>query len=282
MKKWFTLIVMTAVFFLASCQTDSENEMRIVSLIPSNTEIIAELGLLEDTVMVTTNDDYPKEVKSDKFKKIDPFNLEIEKVIAEKPTHIVSHESNNGLLKEDLEKIKEATGAEVLVVEDAATVEDVFRDIRDVGIFLSREKEAGELLEKLNQDFEEVKRKAEGLDKIKTLAFISPPPEIYTVGENTFISNVFSHVNLVNIFGDLKDYPVVTNEEIIKRNPQMSVNLTGLDAESFEEIIREVPGFKSIDINKRENQCTPDVDLISRPGPRIIEGMDALIECSNN
>ncbi len=65
---------------------------RIVSLMPSNTEILYELGLGKYIVGVSTVDDYPKDVKKGK-KQFDALNLNKEELLKAKPDLILAHES---------------------------------------------------------------------------------------------------------------------------------------------------------------------------------------------
>ena len=78
-----------------SNQSDSNSKehsyKRIVSLMPSNTEILYELGLGKDIVGVSTVDDYPKDVK--KGKQFDTMNLNKEALLKVKPDLILAHES---------------------------------------------------------------------------------------------------------------------------------------------------------------------------------------------
>ncbi|MFC7286160.1 ABC transporter substrate-binding protein [Phocicoccus pinnipedialis] len=273
---------MLIMITLAACQKEHDTEMRIVSLIPSNTEIVSELGLFDSLVMVTVSDDFPDMVKSDDITKIDTFNFDVEKVIAEKPTHIVSHESINDGISSEIERVKKATGAKVLVVADATSIEDVFRDIETVGNFLGKSQEADDVVERLEAEFTEFKESIEPKTKQRAVVFLSPTPEIYTVGRDTFISSLLKGAGMVNVFSDLKGYPVVSNESLVKHEPQVAINLTDMSDKDFRDMLKSTPGLKSLDITDLGNQCTPDVNLVSRPGPRIIQGMKSLAECFND
>lgn len=279
MKKIYLFLTLLATLTLAACQNESDSEMKIVSLMPSNTEIISELGLLESLVMVTVSDDYPEAVKSDKIAKIDTFNFDVEKLIAENPTHIVSHESVNQGIESEIERVKKATGAKILVVEDAAIIEDVFRDIESIGNFLGKSREANDLVERLEKKYSDLKTSITPKENNKAIVFLSPTPEVYTIGSDTFITNTLKVAGMDNVFDDLKGYPVVSNESIIKHKPDVAINLTGMSASDFREMLEKTPGLEKLEITQFENQCTPDVDTVSRPGPRILEGVKSLASC---
>ena len=279
MKNIYLILTLFATLTLAACQNESDNEMKIVSLIPSNTEIISELGLLESLVMVTVSDDYPEAVKSDKIAKIDTFNFDVEKLIAENPTHIVSHESVNKGIESEIERVKKATGAKVLVVKDATSVEDVFRDIESIGNFLGESREANDLVKRLEKKYSDLKTSIKSKENNKAIVFLSPTPEVYTIGRDTFITNTLKVAGMDNVFDDLEGYPVVSNESLIKHKPDVVINLTGMSASDFREMLEKTPGLENLDITQFENQCTPDVNTVSRPGPRILEGVKSLASC---
>lgn len=270
---------MVATLTLVACQNESGSEMKIVSLMPSNTEIISEIGLIEALVMVTVSDDYPEAVKSDKISKIDTFNFDAEKLIAENPTHIVSHESINQGIESEIERVKKATGAKVLVVKDATSIEDVFSDIESIGNFLGKSREANNLVERLDNKYTELKSSIQPKENQRAIVFLSPTPEVYTVGRDTFITNTLKVAGLDNVFDDLEGYPVISNESLIKHKPDVAINLTGMSASDFREMLEKTPGLENLEITQFENQCTPDVNTVSRPGPRILEGVKSLASC---
>src|SRR5690625_3073833 len=98
MKKLYTYLVLLSALLLTSYEDNGEpsveisekNDMRIISLMPSNTEILRELGLEEELVAVTTTDDYPENLSED-LTRLDTFALDEESMMVLNPTHIVSH-----------------------------------------------------------------------------------------------------------------------------------------------------------------------------------------------
>src|SRR5699024_4395086 len=104
-----------SVLLMAACSPSEEGGgPRIVSLMPSNTEIISELGFEDELVGVTTEDDYPESVADDEeLLRMDTFELDEEQLIGLEPTHIVAHESSDGMHREMLDRVAETTGAEV-------------------------------------------------------------------------------------------------------------------------------------------------------------------------
>lgn len=100
---------------------------KIVSLIPSNTEILFGLGLNDEIVGVTDNDDYPPEANFEKDK-VGGMEYDIEKIIALKPDIVFSHESSMSLSEEAIAQL-ESAGLKVFVVKNAQDFNETYTTI---------------------------------------------------------------------------------------------------------------------------------------------------------
>src|SRR5699024_1539048 len=102
-----------------------------------------ELGFEDELVGVTTEDDYPESVADDEeLLRMDTFELDEEQLNGLEPTHIVAHESSDGMHREMLDRVAETTGAEVLTVEEARDIYEIYDSIRQIGVFFSDEEVA--------------------------------------------------------------------------------------------------------------------------------------------
>lgn len=280
-------ILLASIFLITACSNENDEqvqmsggeEMRIISLMPSNTEIVAELGETDSLVGITTVDDYPENLSED-LTRLDTFALDEEAMTALNPTHIISHASNHDANAEIITRAAESTGAEVLVVDDAEEIDEIYGTITDIGSFIEREETAKELSESLQQEVEEIRNQYGGEEtEDKTLILISTAPDIYTAGENTFIDDFLDTLNIDNAFEDVTGYPAVTSEDVIAREPEIVLSTLGISNEELTHALDEISGLKGAAITEEENQCTPDPNLISRPGPRFTEGLTAIAEC---
>lgn len=280
-------IVLTSIFLLTACgnengeqvQMPDGEEMRIISLMPSNTEIVAELGEKDSLVGITTVDDYPEDLGED-LTRLDTFALDEEAMTALNPTHIISHASGHDANEDIITRTAESTGAEVLVVDDAQGIDEIYGTITDVGSFIEREETAEELNASLQQEVEEIHNQYGGEKaEDKVLILISTAPDIYTAGEDTFIDDFLDTLNIDNAFEDVTGYPAVTSEDVIAREPEIVLSTLGISNEELTHALDEISGLEGAAITEKENQCTPDPNLISRPGPRFTEGLTAIAEC---
>lgn len=289
MRNIYLYLALLSILLLAACNNGSDNEkqmtntnnedMRIISLMPSNTEIITELGATDNLVGITTADDYPEDLKEN-LTRLDTFALDEEAMTALDPTHIISHASNYDANADIITRTAESTGAEVLVVDDAQEIDKIYDTITDVGTFISKEGEAEELNTLLQQEVEEIHNQYSG-EKAddKVFILISTAPDIYTAGEDTFIDDFLDTLNIGNAFEDVAGYPAVTSEDVIAREPEIVLSTLGISNEELTHALDDISGLEGAAITEEENQCTPDPNLISRPGPRFTEGLTAIAEC---
>ena len=276
LKKMFSLIILGGFVLSATAHADEKEDMRIVSLTPSNTEILYELELLDYVVGVTTVDTYPEELEAMDIVRFDSMNLDVEELLTLEPTHILTHEINMSTSEDILEQVSNTIDVEILVVEDSKEMDDIADSILEIGEFL----EVGDAAEEMAEEFLEQVDAFASEDELneEVMVFVSLQPEIYTVGDETFISAALEVLGLENSFDDTEGYPSVSKEDILVKNPDFAINITGMDEEEFEAAILDL-NLSSLSINEASQQCLVDPDLLSRPGVRVVEGLEAVRSC---
>src|SRR5699024_8398585 len=157
--------------------------------------------------------------------------------------HIVIHESNQAAISDVVNRVAESTNADVLVVDDATNIEEIYETIDQIGQFLDREQEAKEVNEKLQNQVTEVIREYEDetIDR-DVLLLVSTNPDIYVAGADTFINDVLTSLNVRNDFSDVEGYPTLTSEELGKRDMSKVVAITCEAPEAFSESQTNIPG----------------------------------------
>lgn len=264
-------------------QNSSESfsdERRIVSLIPSNTEILHAMDMNDEIVGITTVDTYPEALaENPDVEKIDAFEFDIEQLLALEPTHILSHESSRAMHESVLEQFETETGAEVFYVRETETVDGIPETIMDIGKFIGETDKADEAAETLEKDIESIVEDVDRKETYDAFIQISRSPEIYTAGDNTFLHDILEKMDLENTFGDLEGFTSVSMENVIERNPDYIISVSGVDTDGLNEEVAQFPGIENMTIESEDRQCAVDPDLVTRPGPRITEGMMAISEC---
>lgn len=289
MKNIYIYLSLLSIFLLAACNNDSDDQnqmtntnnenIRIISLMPSNTEIIAELGMDENLAGITTVDNFPEDL-NENITRLDTFALDEESMMALNPTHIVSHEANHDANKNIIDRVAANTGAETLIVDDAEGIDEIYSTITDVGTFIGKEAEAEELNASLQQDVKSIQNEYSNKgEQDKGLILVSTTPDIYIAGNNTFIDDFLKTLNIGNAFEDVNGYPAITSEDLIAREPATVISTLGISNEELTNALNNISGLEGAPITREENQCTPNPDTVSRPGPRFTEGLAAIAEC---
>lgn len=244
----------------------------IISVMPSNTEILFALNLGDKVVGVTENDSYPEEVFD--IEKVGDFELNVEKIISINPDLVLAHESSASSSFDTYEQIQEA-GINVYFVADAHSIDATYDTIIEIGTITGVSDAATQLVEQMKADFTEIATIVEGIEESeqKSVLFeISPEPEIYTGGKGTFFHELIEVVGAKNAAGDLEGWPQIDPEAIVERNPDIILTIYGHYVENSTEQVLNRDGFSDVNAIKNEQVFDLNEDLISRPGPRLVEG----------
>ena len=142
--------------------TITEEPKRIVSLMPSNTEILFELGLGDKVVGVNDNDNYPKEVAD--IEKIGGMEYNLEMIVALQPDLVVAHEAGMYGLGDGVAQL-EAAGIPVFVVKNAVTFEETYETIRQIGQLTGTTAKADEINKTIQAKIDEVADKVKNVEQ---------------------------------------------------------------------------------------------------------------------
>lgn len=244
--------------------TVKKEPKRIISLIPSMTETAYALGLEDRMVGVTTNDDYPAEVK--KVEKVGDMKIDTEKVLSLKPDLVLASEGLNG--KETVDKLRKL-GLTVIAYEPE-NLEGVFQQIQDVGKATGAGKKSDELIAKMKKEEQQAKKIAAKVPRDKQAkVWIEVSSDLFTAGEGTFMDELITLAGGKNVAKGEKGWFQASSENVVKWNPDV-ILYTHSDKE---EKIAARGGWKSIQAIKEDRVEQLDSNIVSRPGPRITQGL---------
>ena len=237
---------------------------RIVSVLPSTTEVVCVLGLCDRLVGVDDYSDFPAQVS--KLPKVGGlYNPNIEAMVALKPDLVLV--SKYGKLTDSLE----AAGITVLAV-NPESYEEVFTKTLTLGKVLNREAQAKNMVIQMRRDIARVEILTKNAVR-KPTAYYEIDPTPYTVGPNSFIGVLLGKAGAVNIIpASLGDFPKISPELVVQGNPQL---ILGLDAATA----RARPGWSGIAAVRtgRVIKIPSDLEtLLGRPGPRLPQALAGL------
>lgn len=183
--------------------------MRIISTVPSQTELLFDLGLNNEIVGITKFCIHPKEYTSSKVKIGGTKNLNIEKILSLNPSLIIGNKEENVKSQFDL-----LSNHSLTHITDIKNLEDNIQLVKEIGELTHKDKEAQYIINQFKGLFQNNKSK----DTLSCLYLIWKKPYM-SVGGDTYISNVLSFYGFKNVLKNKERYPEISIEEIIDLNP---------------------------------------------------------------
>jgi iron complex transport system substrate-binding protein len=285
---WFLIALLTIVLVLTACLvltaynptgetptvqyvTDDLGRLvaingtpqRIVSLAPSNTEILFALGLGDKVVGVTDYCDYPPEAV-EKEKVGGYINPDIEKIVALKPDLVLVAYGT------PMDVIDSMVGLGLTVFGIKTTdLDDLLNDIKTVGKITGKEEEANALTSEMESKIQAVTNQTEELEQRPGVFYIVWNDPLWTAGSDTFINELIEKAGGVNICRNITGYSEVSLEYVLACNPEIIITSEG----SYDWAMNATE-LVSTNASQTGRIYTVDDNLVQRPGPRLVEGLE--------
>jgi len=242
---------------------------RIVSTAPTPTELLFAVGAGDLVVGVDTYSDYPAEVAN--ITKVGDYTLSTEVIISLQPDLIISGD----LVPLSQLELLEDQGIPFVILA-TRTLGDVLKDIRLVGILTGHVDEANELADELEDRIDAVTNKTQAVDLVKPRTYIEYYP-YWTYGPGSFGNDLIALAGGVNIAENTSsEYPMLTSEFVIAQDPEIIVYTVGYMTTTTADEISSRPGWDFITAVSEGNVHSMDDNLMSRYGPRIVDGLEDL------
>ncbi len=255
---------------------------RIISLAPSNTQIVFGVGVGNRVVGVTDYDHYPYNftawIAAGNMTSVGGFSTPNKETIASlNPDLILATPINDP----DVVTLRNL-GYKVLVL-NPNDVNGVLADINMVGKATGATQNATTLVNSLTSQIDAIQAKiaAANLPKPKVYYEVWTPP-IMSAGENSFINDVISKAGGINIFeNETQQYPTVSSETIVQKNPDVILLPTDManpgDTPFYGNVndVKARPGWSSINAVQNSRIIVVDGDLFAEAGPRIADQIQA-------
>ncbi|MES2944014.1 MAG: helical backbone metal receptor [Pseudomonadota bacterium] len=253
----------------ACAQNSSGSPQRIVTLSPSLTEAVCALGHCAQLVATDRHSSWPGGVSA--LPKVGGLeDALIERIVSLRPDMVLlGPRSRAG------ERLT-ALGVPVQTF-DARTHADLKRMLLALGQSLDETARAAELVKRMEREIEAAARRMPAALKGRSV-YIEVGPGPHAASDKSFIGETVARLGLVNVVGgELGLFPKVNSELIVRRSPDLII---GPRASLFSASDR--PGWASLPALRQQQLCMMDTerwDLISRPGPRLGEAAQLLVDC---
>ncbi|HUX49137.1 MAG TPA: ABC transporter substrate-binding protein [Dehalococcoidia bacterium] len=279
---WFLVALLSIALALTACSPTEQTPVdyvfddlgrlvaingtpqRIVSLAPSNTEILFALGLGDKVVGVTDWCNYPPEAL-EKEKVGGYVTPDIEKIVALNPDLILVAYGT------PMEVINTMVGLGLTVFGIKTTdLDDVLNDIRTVGEITDKEVEAYALTSEMAVGIKAITDQTEELEQRPRVFYIvGHEPSLWTAGSGTFIHELIEKGGGVNTCQNITGYSEISIEYVLARDPEIII----ASEWSYDWAIN-ASELASTNASQTGRIYTLDDDLAQRPGPRLVEGLE--------
>lgn len=251
---------------------------RIITTIPATMEISFALGLNEKIVGVYSETkylSYVPEIQSmaEKKEKIGSFNLSYEKIASLDPDLVIAGSAQ----KDDISKIKNVVGATVYVA-GKQNIESVYESILEIGYLTGTSDQAQKIVGEMIWKRFRLEAAVEALDEKKKV-FYTISPQMFTLGDNTFVGEALQLAGIDNVFGEISGYKQVSTEEIVSKNPELILGTKGMGLTVKE--LKNKPGIEGTKAVKEDNVLflsNVEASMLNQPGTKIIDGAIKLFE----
>jgi len=246
---------------------------RIVSLVPSASEILGALHLQSRVVGVDHYTDYPPELASLPRVSNADGKFNIEEIVALKPDLVLSWGAET---KQEDQQLK-TLGLRVVDLP-YTNLSGVLQQIVLVGRLTFTEQTAVVLVNQLQQQIDQIKAAVAGRTAPKVLLEVddSTPGKPYVFGGGSFGAELVQNANAINIFhanSSNGGYPQITDEAIIAANPQCIILTEDPRYGGDVALVYKRPNWSNIDAVKSHHVYHINVAIMQRPGPRLVEGL---------
>ena len=227
---------------------ESEPES-IVSIQTSNTEILYALGAGDRMIGVSDYCNYPAAALE--VQKVGGQDMDAELILSLLPDIVFAttyhHDTHGNILKQ-----YEEAGITVVVTGSASTFDDVYQTMGMIAKATGTTEKADEIINDMKDRRAAIEEKAkEVTDKKKVWVEVSPAPDIFTTGQNTFMHEMLETINATNAAEDQDGWVKMTEEEIVQLNPDVIITTYGYYVDNPAEQVLARDGWAEVNSDKR-------------------------------
>ena len=249
---------------------------KIVVLSPSDCEILYALGVGDLVVGRGTYCDYPPQVAE--IAAVESGSgANTEQIIALQPDVVFMNTMSH--TKEQVAALENA--GVTVVCTNADNINDTYKNIEVVASVVGKDKEAQTIINDMKASLEKIKADAKG-DGSQTIYFEVSPLQygLWAAGSNTFMDEAAQMLGLKNAFDDVQGWGEISEEQVIERNPDYIVSVAMYFGEgpTPEEEILSRQGWENVSAVKNNKIFNLKDNELSRPTPRIVEGVQKLFD----
>ncbi|EGO8273790.1 ABC transporter substrate-binding protein [Enterococcus faecalis] len=233
---------------------------KIISLVPSTTEVIEDLGKTDQLIAVDTQSStMMTDLK--KLPQMDMMAVDAEKLIALKP-QIVYVNDINLASSESVWKQVEDAGITVVNIPTSTSIKAIKEDVQFIADSLSEHEKGQKLIKTMDQEIDEVTKIGKTIKKPKTVLFeVAALPDIYSFGNGTFLNEMIETIGAKNVLANEKGWLPVTEEAAIAAKPEVILTNVNYMKDPAKEILarknwENVPAVQNKEVFEIDNMSS--------------------------
>ncbi|MGL9932944.1 iron compound ABC transporter iron compound-binding protein [Enterococcus sp. DIV1434a] len=233
---------------------------KIISLVPSTTEVIEDLGKTDQLIAVDTQSStMMTDLK--KLPQMDMMAVDAEKLIALKP-QIVYVNDINLASSESVWKQVEDAGITVVNIPTSTSIKAIKEDVQFIADSLSEHEKGQKLIKTMDQEIDEVAKIGKTIKKPKTVLFeVAALPDIYSFGNGTFLNEMIETIGAKNVLANEKGWLPVTEEAVIAAKPEVILTNVNYMKDPAKEILarknwENVPAVQNKEVFEIDNMSS--------------------------
>ena len=240
----------------------------IISIGPSNTEILVELGF-GDKIIQTDISSADVPGISDGISNLDLFAPDLEWVIDLAPDIIFVI----GMTNDDHLRMIGATGITVINIPSSSSIDAIKEDIRFIAGVLGADARGEEIIADMSNEIERIRAIGEQITDRRTVYFeVSPAPHMFSSGRGTFLHEMIELVGAVNIFAGQDGWISVTDEALLEASPDVILTSVDFLDDPVYEIINR-PGWNTVTAVQNGDVFVIDTNASNRQSHNIIKAL---------
>ena len=260
--------------------TVPENVETIISMAPSTTQILIDLGLGDKIIACDTYsfESYAADLKAD-IPQFDMMTPDQEKIVSLNADVVFTTGMSASHGEDVFASVKEA-GICVCDIPSSASIADIKEDILFIGEIVSKNDEAKKIVASMDDTIGKIKDAAKNIsdDQKKTVLFelftpSADSPTIYTAGSGTYVTEMIELIGAENVAGKEKDnWPALTEEAAVAMNPQVILT-ADMYTDDVINVLLGMSGWENVTAIKDKAVYQIDNDTVNRPNHHVVSAM---------
>lgn len=244
---------------------------RIISLAPSTTQILEDLGVNSRLVAVDNQSPIYSEL-DENLVQFDLMAPDLEQLLELAPD-VVYVSSMTNYSGEDILKVVRDSGIAVIEIPTSNSINDVKMDIQFIADTLSLHDKGEEIVSKMEEEIESIAKIGKGITEKKTVYFeIGAAPYMYSFGSNVFLDELIQILGANNVLSNQEGWLSVSQESIVEANPEVILTNVNYIENPLEELKTRV-GFEGLDAVTTNNLYYIDNGHSSLPNHNIVQAL---------